>query len=475
MLESGPRGPGRRRGHHVRNLTRPHCPGVHWRERGTAFGVYGAVIGGAVAIGPLVGGALTSGIGWRWIFFVNIPVGAVAVVITLAKVEDSRDRTETRHRLGRLHQLFGLTLHARVRPRPGQCPGVEQSHHRGLLVGRPSSWAVFLLAEWRGRNPMLDLGLFRRPAMVGVSLTAFILSSSIFAMLLYVTFYLQDVLGYGPLAAGLRFLPLTLLSFVVAPVAGKLTLRVHSRYLLGWACCSSPSVASWPPTSSPSSTWSVLLPGFIVAGIGVGITNPVVASATVSVVPPERSGMASGASNTFRQVGIATGIAALGAVFLSQIRSATTSALGGHSRWPAGCGSCGVTTGCSGRQRRRAPGGRWLAITGNPESPPRCLPGRLHHHSRPPDDNCHGRVADRGPRCPHPGAPARLRSERSLYRSTRRGRRPVPPEIAHGQGRGNRKHRHAKGRHPAAVSVVGTAAHVDDSSDDPSPGASGAE
>jgi EmrB/QacA subfamily drug resistance transporter len=297
------------------------------RERGTAFGVYGGVIGGAVAIGPLVGGVLTSGIGWRWIFFVNLPIGAVAIAITLAKVADSRDPTRRRvDWIGFITfsaSLFMLVF-ALVQ---GNAWGWHSPTIVSLLVGAVVTMAAFLVAEWLGPSPMLDLALFRRPAMVGVSLTAFVLSSTIFAMLLYVTFYLQDVLGYGPLAAGIRFLPISVLSFLISPIAGKLTLRVHSRYLLGLGLLLIALGCKLASHIQPDSTWTVLLPGFLVAGIGIGVTNPVVASVTVSVVPPERSGMASGASNTFRQVGIATGIAALGAVFLSQIRPHAITAL----------------------------------------------------------------------------------------------------------------------------------------------------
>ena len=174
---------------------------------------------------------------------------------------------------------------------------------------------------------MLELGLFKRPAMVGVSVTAFTLASSIFAMFLYITIYMQDVLGYGPFAAGLRFLPITVLSFVVAPFAGKLTVVVKSRYLLGLGLLLIALACKLTNNIGPHSPWTVLLPGFIVAGIGIGMVNPVLASAAVSVVPPERSGMASGSSATFRQVGMATGIAGLGAVFLSQIRPDTAHAL----------------------------------------------------------------------------------------------------------------------------------------------------
>jgi MFS family permease len=297
------------------------------KERGTAFGIYGAVVGGAVAIGPLVGGALTSGVGWRWIFFVNVPIGVPAIAITLAKVNDSKDPSR-RHIdwIGFVSfsaSLFLLVL-ALVE---GNSQGWSSPTIVGLLAGSGFLMVIFLVAEWGGRDPMLDLALFKRPAMVGVSLTAFVLASSIFAMFLYITFYMQDVLGYGPLAAGLRFLPITLLSFIVAPFAGKLTVRVHSRYMLGLGLILIALACKLGSNVQPNSTWTVLLPGFIVAGIGIGITNPVLASAAVSVVPPQRSGMASGSSSTFRQVGIATGVAGLGAIFLSQIHSDTANAL----------------------------------------------------------------------------------------------------------------------------------------------------
>jgi MFS family permease len=163
--------------------------------------------------------------------------------------------------------------------------------------------------------------------MSGVSLTALTLSASIFALFLYLTLYIQDDLGYGPLAAGVRFLPLTVLAFIVAPIAGKLTVRIHSRYLLGSGLLLIAIGCLVMGTTHASSTWTVLLPGFIIAGIGIGTVNPVLASAAISVVPPESSGMASGTNSTFRQVGIATGIAGLGSIFQSQIQHKTLTVL----------------------------------------------------------------------------------------------------------------------------------------------------
>ena len=299
----------------------------HGKDRGTAFGIYGAVLGGAVAIGPLVGGAITSGIGWRWIFFVNVPIGVVAIAVTLTKIQESKDPNTRRiDWIGFVSfssALFMLIL-ALIR---GNDDGWSSPLIVSLLVGAVVLMTIFIVAEWRQADPMLDLTLFKRPAMCGVSLVAVTLSASIFALFLYLTLYIQDDLGYGPFAAGLRFLPLTVLAFIVAPIAGKLTVRIHARYLLGSGLFLISVGCLVMATTHASSTWTVLLPGFIIAGVGIGTVNPVLASSAISVVPPERSGMASGTNSTFRQVGIATGIAGLGSIFQSQIQHKTLTVL----------------------------------------------------------------------------------------------------------------------------------------------------
>jgi EmrB/QacA subfamily drug resistance transporter len=297
------------------------------KERGTAFGIYGAVVGGAVAVGPLVGGAITSGIGWRWIFFVNVPIGVLAIFTTLTRMQESRNPNP-----GRIDWIgfvsFSVSLFllvfALVR---GNDDGWMSGRILGLLIGAGALMAVFIIAEWRQSQPMLDLSLFKRPAMIGVSLVTFCVAASIFSMFLYMTLYIQDDLGYGPLAAGLRFLPITMLAFVVAPFAGRLTVRIPARYLLGGGMALVAIGCLMMSRTNPSSAWTVLLPGLLVTGAGIGTANPVIASSSVAVVPHQRSGMASGSSNTFRQVGIATGIAALGAVFQSQIQHSTVQAL----------------------------------------------------------------------------------------------------------------------------------------------------
>src|ERR1700677_6258 len=297
------------------------------KERGTAFGVFGAVTGAAVAVGPVLGGIITSGIGWKWIFFVTVPIGAVAVFVTLTKVLDSRDPDATGVDWAGLVTFSGslfVLVYALVQ---GNEKGWGSTEIVALLAAAVALLVAFVIVELRQSRPMLDLSLFRCPAFSRASIVAFTLSSSFFAMFLYLTLYIQDVLGYSPLQAGLRFLPTTLLSFAVAPIAGRLPVRVPVRLLLGSGLLLIGLGLLAMTTVDAASTWTVLIPGFILAGAGVGLVNPPLASTAIGVVPRERSGMASGINSTFRQVGIATGIDGLGAIFQHDVTRKTSSAL----------------------------------------------------------------------------------------------------------------------------------------------------
>jgi EmrB/QacA subfamily drug resistance transporter len=299
----------------------------HGKERGVAFGVFGGVIGAAVAIGPVVGGVITSGIGWEWIFFVNVPIGIAAVFLTLSQVNESRDPDATGVDWIGLITFSGslfLLVFALIE---GNEKGWGSTRILAFLIGSAVLLALFLIAEHRQRRPMLDLTLFRRPAFAGASIVAFTVSASMFAMFLYLTLYIQDVLRYDPLQAGLRFLPITLISFVVAPISGRLSVRVPVRLLLGLGLLFVSGGLFAMTAIGADSGWTTLIPGFLLAGVGVGLINPPLASTAVGVVPVERSGMASGINNTFRQVGIATGIAGLGAVFQHNITHGTSVAL----------------------------------------------------------------------------------------------------------------------------------------------------
>jgi EmrB/QacA subfamily drug resistance transporter len=293
----------------------------HGRERGTALGIWGATTGAAVAIGPLVGGLLTQGLGWQSIFFVNVPIGVAAILVTLARVHESRDPTGKRiDWIGTITftaALFLLTF-GLIR---GDALGWGSTAIIAMFAGAAVLLVLFLVSQALQENAMFDLSLFRKPTFTGAAIVAFAISASIFALFLYLTLYLQTILDLSPLQTGLRFLPTTLLSFVVAAVAGNLSARVPVRLLLGFGLALVGAGLLLESDLSSTSHWTALLAGFIVGGAGIGLVNPPLASAAIGVVEPQRSGMASGINSTFRQVGIATGIAALGAIFESQLRT----------------------------------------------------------------------------------------------------------------------------------------------------------
>jgi EmrB/QacA subfamily drug resistance transporter len=291
------------------------------RERGTAYGVWGATISAAAAVGPLVGGGLTEGLGWEYIFFINVPVGALAILLGALRLSDTRDPDATGvDWLGLVTfsaSLFLLVL-ALIR---GNTEGWSSAPIVAELSGAAGLFALFLAAEMRRARPMFDLTLFRKPTFSGVSIGAFTLSASLFAMFLFITLYLQNILGYSPLQTGVRFLPITGIGLVLAPIAGRLAARWSPRgFLAGGIALVAVGLFLMHGVAADSS-WTVLLPGLVVAGAGVGIANPAIAQVAVGVVPPARSGMASGINNTSRQVGIATGIAGLGAVFQHEVQA----------------------------------------------------------------------------------------------------------------------------------------------------------
>jgi EmrB/QacA subfamily drug resistance transporter len=299
------------------------------RERGTALGIWGATTGASVAVGPLVGGVLVEHISWQSIFFVNLPIGIAAIAVTLRMVGESKDPHPAPIDWAGLvtfsAALFALVF-ALVR---GNTEGWGSGTIVGLLIGAAALLIVFVLIERRLSHPMLDLTLFRKPTFVGASIVAFALSGSIFAMFLYLTLFMQNILGYSPLEAGLRFLPTTVLSFFFAALSGNLTERVPVRYLMGLGLGLVGVGLLLMSGLDADSGWTALLPGFLLSGAGVGLTNPAIASTAVGVVEPRRAGMASGVNSTFRQVGIATGIAGLGAIFQSAVTTKVLDAMNG--------------------------------------------------------------------------------------------------------------------------------------------------
>jgi EmrB/QacA subfamily drug resistance transporter len=295
------------------------------RERGVAFGVWGAAIGASVAIGPLVGGAITDGLGWQWIFFVNVPIGIAAILFTQRKVGESRNpRARSVDWPGLVVWSAGLFLLVL-----GLIRGNEQGWGSARTVAELGAAlvliAAFLVIESRRKEPMLDLSLFRNRAFAGVSIVAFVLSAAMFSMFLYLTLYLQNGLHLTPFETGLRFLPLTIVSFFVAGAAGRHSVPARALFGVGLGLVALGLLLMHGIQTD--SKWTTLLPGFIAGGAGVGLCNPTIAQVAVGVVEPARSGMAAGINNTFRQVGIATGIAGLGAIFQARVEAKASSVL----------------------------------------------------------------------------------------------------------------------------------------------------
>jgi EmrB/QacA subfamily drug resistance transporter len=301
----------------------------HGRERGTAFGIWGATIGAAAAVGPLLGGVLTQSLGWQSIFYINVPIGVLTAGVTMTKVAESRNPEGTRidwaGTVTFTAALFLLVL-AIIR---GNAQGWGSTEIVAMFAGSAVLLVAFVVSQVAQRNAMFDLSLFRKPTFNGAAVAAFTLSSSMFAMFLYLTLFLQTLLGLSPLQTGLRFLPVTVISFFVAALSGNLSTRIPVRLLLGAGLALVGAGLLLMRGLTPSSDWTALLPGFIVAGAGIGFVNPALASTAIGVVAPQRSGMASGINSTFRQVGIATGIAVLGAVFESVISNRLAPRLAG--------------------------------------------------------------------------------------------------------------------------------------------------
>lgn len=289
------------------------------KDRGVAFGTWGALAGVAVAVGPVVGGALVSGLSWRWIFYVNLPVGIIAFIVTALKVTESRDRRSAgpdwwgfaTFSAALAFLVYGLIESGRS--------SFTDTTVLVCFVAAALLLAGFVLIEARSSRPMFDLHLFRVPTFVGGDVAAFGMSAGIFAMILYLVLYLQDVLGYTAMQTGLRLFLLSGGILVASAVSGRLSVVVPVRFLIGPGLVIIGVGLLLMRGLTAASSWTHLVPGLLVAGVGVGMVNPPLASTAVGVVPPRQAGMASGINSTFRQVGIATGIALLGSLFANRL------------------------------------------------------------------------------------------------------------------------------------------------------------
>jgi EmrB/QacA subfamily drug resistance transporter len=301
------------------------------RDRGVAFGVWGAVVGVSTALGPVLGGVITTDWSWRGIFLVNVPIGVLAVALTAWQVEESKSPHPTPPdwagfallTAGLVSLIYGLI-------RAGQ-NGWPDTGVIACLAIAGVAMAGFIAVERRVAHPMFDLSLLRTPTFAGGSIAAFAMNGSLYAVLLWLVIYLQDILGYSAEQAGLRLAIISGAQFVTAAMAGRLSERVPARWLIGPGLLLVGVGLIIMGGLSGDSSWTDLIPGFIVAGLGSGLVNPPLASTAIGVVPPQQAGMASGVNSTFRQVGIAAGIAALGSIFGAALEHNLAHALAGPS------------------------------------------------------------------------------------------------------------------------------------------------
>ncbi|MEU6862307.1 MFS transporter [Streptomyces sp. NPDC046876] len=298
------------------------------KDRGIAFGVWGAVSGAAAAVGPVLGGLLTEYLGWRWIFLVNLPVSAAAIALSLKVLPESRNPRAGRTDWAGMASFtvaVGSVVYVLIR---GGSQGWTSGTSLGFAALAVVALAAFLLAEARGSHPMLDLSLFRRAPFVGVMLCGLLFSAVAFAYLPYTSLWVQSVLGLSPVSGGLVVLPMSAVAFVVSAAAGKRLPKVPAWLALGGGLALIAAGSLLQARLDADAGWTVLVPGLVLTGLGVGVVSPVLAATAMAAVPPERGGMASGAMNTFRQLGQALGIAVFGVVLQQGLTRALDSAGG---------------------------------------------------------------------------------------------------------------------------------------------------
>jgi EmrB/QacA subfamily drug resistance transporter len=290
------------------------------RQRGMAIGIWAGVAAMALAIGPLVGGLITQHIGWNWIFFINVPVGILAIIVTRLVVDESRD-TSAEQRLdlpGLLASgvgLFALT-YALIE---ANSYGWTDPVIVGLFGLAAVSLTVFVVLEMRQRVPMLDLSLFRNGTFAGANSVMLLVGLAMFGVFFYNSLFIQNVMGFSAVQTGATFLPMTMLIILIAPAAGKFSDRVGSRWLMGGGMMLlSLSLFTFSRLDAASDFWD-LLPGLLVGGVGMGLVMTPTTAAAMGSVPVDKAGVGSAVLNSMRQVGGSLGIAVMGAIVASQV------------------------------------------------------------------------------------------------------------------------------------------------------------
>jgi EmrB/QacA subfamily drug resistance transporter len=291
-------------------------------ERGKAIGTWAGVSALALSIGPVVGGALTEYVSWRAIFFINLPVAVAAVVATLFAVRESRDESVDRSvdYPGIVALTAGLTAIV-LALIEGNAWGWGSPEIIALFAGGAVALAAFVAVELRSRAPMVEFGLFRSRQSVGANLVAFIITFAMMGSFFFMALYLQDILGYSALEAGIRFLPTTLVIAVVAPIAGRLSDRFGPVWPMG-AGLATLSVSMFMFSAIDiDTTYGGLLVPFVLMGVGIALVMSPMSTAAMNAVQVQKAGIASGVLQMSRMVGGTVGVAATGAIFQSQLGS----------------------------------------------------------------------------------------------------------------------------------------------------------
>ncbi len=291
------------------------------RQRGMAIGIWAGVSALALAIGPLLGGLITEHINWNWIFFINVPVGVVGIAVARVVIRESKDTSEEQRLdlpglLSSAIALFALT-YALIE---ANNKGWTSTEILTLLVVAVAGLAAFVVLERHQRIPMLDLSLFRNPTFAGANAVMLLVSLAMFGVFFFISLYMQNVLGYSATKAGATFLPMTVLIVLVAPIAGRITDQVGSRWLVGAGMTLvSCSMLLFARLQVDSSFWD-LLPAMLVGGIGMAISMSPTTATAMGSVPVAKAGVGSAVLNSMRQVGGSLGIALMGAIMTSYVK-----------------------------------------------------------------------------------------------------------------------------------------------------------
>jgi EmrB/QacA subfamily drug resistance transporter len=290
------------------------------RQRGTAIGIWAGTSALALALGPLVGGLLTEHISWSWIFFVNVPIGIIAIAASLILIEESKDESaEQRLDLPGLLTsgigLFALTYGLIE----ANTYGWTSPRILGVFAVSVVMLVAFVFLEMRQRIPMLDLTLFQSGTFVGANLSVLLVALAMFGVFFFISLYMQGILGYSAVQAGAAFLPLTILIMLVAPIAGKTSDRFGSRWLITAGMLLIAVQLLYFSRLGVEESYMSLLPAMILGGFGMALVMTPSAAAAIRALPVDKSGVGSAVLNAFRQVGGSTGIALMGAIMAHKI------------------------------------------------------------------------------------------------------------------------------------------------------------